>query len=248
MLAASSVEKFNALEGATEYVVPLDWNAGHVAYRMINAFQVLRSLPGRVGPQMYGSSWPVMLQEFEDLVDEQAMANARLEFMKSRPRWSADEIERADEALAWPVRYLADYPMRADALGVWAMGKAAGLSVSRLLRGRAQRAAQAAQRAQDKENARRAELRRSLASDTVAWANAELAQATDDIERRAIRHEAAIRYNRLVLTTPNLHDVVIRPSEVLAHKVLSRASLDRYLPAALNTLAQRLTEADVPVR
>lgn len=228
--------------------VPFTWDAGHVAFRLISAFEVLRSMPGRVGPASCGNAWPVMLQEFEDLVDAQARAEARQDFVRNRIRYSSDQIDRADEALAWTLRYLADMPKHADAIQLWAYGKAAGRSISRMLRARAKAAAEKAAAAEVRANQQRAAQRRALAATVAAWANEQLALAETMDERRAIRQEAGVRYNGLVLTTKNLLDISVKASEISPNKVLSRPALDRYLPVALETLSRRLTAAGVPVR
>jgi hypothetical protein len=155
---------------------------------MVAAYRVLHASPDRVGPRPCGAPWPAVLREFSDLVDEATRLRLAKEETRSRPRWSADEIDRADEALAWPLRFLADSPRRADAITVWASARARGRSLSRVLQ-------------------RRAAHARSLAR-------------------------------------PHKR----RPHEVEPNRILSDASLRRYLPAALELLALRLAEARVPIR
>jgi hypothetical protein len=120
--------------------VPSTWNAGHVAYRMIAAYRVLYGSSERIGPRAYGAPWPAVLREFSDYVDEAARLRLAKEETRSRRRWPADEIAKADEALAWPMQYLGDSPRRADALALWASSKARGRSLSRFLYRRAAKA------------------------------------------------------------------------------------------------------------
>ena len=52
----------------------------------------------------------------------------------------AIEIELADEAIAWPLRFLAESPLHADALQLWALSQALGFSLAGALRKRALKA------------------------------------------------------------------------------------------------------------
>ncbi|KLK91408.1 hypothetical protein AA309_20115 [Microvirga vignae] len=217
--------------------VPSTWDAGHVAFRLTRAFEVMRDLPGGTGPLSGGgATWPAMLLEYAGEVDEDYVP---------RPRWPASVISMADEALAWPIVHLTDEPMRADAVLVWAFCKATKRSIAKSLRGRVARARAIASRMQDGENGRRSELRAALARQVAAWANERLVGVTDPERVAAIKHNAHIRFEREIA---DLHPVQIAPHQAMPSRILSRASLDRYLPSALEMLADRLAAARVPVR
>ncbi len=66
--------------------LPAGWTPEHVGARMIEGFESLLALSGRVGPKQYGGSWPAVLHEFADLVDEDAMKHAREAFVRDRRR------------------------------------------------------------------------------------------------------------------------------------------------------------------
>lgn len=235
--------KFNALEGETESVVPDAWNPGHIAFRVIQGFEVLSSMTLRVGPAQYGTSWPMVLQEFSELTEEDARAEARNAFAQNyRQRWTGEDVKRAYEALEWPLRFLQDYPQRGDALLLWAFCKANKRSINKALRTRAQRAGQLAQAATAQENAHRARKRQELTRKVLDNANRAIAanpSAALDVKAAAVAyfadHSAALR------------DVVIRPGDVVPGRVLTRTTLDRHLQPALATLVLRLTNAGVPV-
>jgi hypothetical protein len=138
-----------------------------------------------------------------------------------------------------------DEPMKADALLVWASCKATGRSIAKALRYRFIRAKAAAEVMQAAENDRRAVLRREAARQAAAWANERLAETSDPERCAAIKHNARIRFER---EAAELLPMRIWPHEAMPGRILSRASLDRYLPAALESLAERLAAARVPVR
>lgn len=119
--------------------VPTRWDAGHVAHRMVKAFEVLQTMPGRIGPKFGSGSWPVILREFSDYLEESVRMQRAGEVNMIRHRYTANEVTLADEALCWPLLYLADYPRRADALLLWAMARARRRSLRRILRQRSER-------------------------------------------------------------------------------------------------------------
>lgn len=136
------LDKFNPLEGATEHITPQTWNPGHVAHRMVEAYRVLRTMPTRIGPMAYGAAWPAVRLEFADLLEESARLYRQQEVTREQIRWSAEDISRADEALAWPVTFLSDYPRRAEAVQLWAWGRANRRSLRAILHARRRRSSE----------------------------------------------------------------------------------------------------------
>jgi hypothetical protein len=120
--------------------VPQRWDSGWVATRMVRAFEVLQTMPGKIGPPAYGTCWPAILREFSDFLEESVRMHRAGEVLAIRHRYSAAEVALADEALGWPLRFLHAYPRRADALQLWAMARARRRSLRRLLRQRSERA------------------------------------------------------------------------------------------------------------
>lgn len=120
--------------------IPPRWDAGHVAHRMVKAFEVLQTMPGRIGPRNGGGAWPAILREFSDFLEESVRMQRAGEVLSIRHRYSAAEMTLADEALCWPLRYLRDDPRMADALQLWAMARARRRSLRRVLRQRFERA------------------------------------------------------------------------------------------------------------
>jgi hypothetical protein len=113
--------------------LPLAWDAGHCAKRLIHAYHVLLSVPGRIGPADLPRPWPEIILEFSDLIE------TRKERLSLRPRWlsfPAAELALAEEAIAWPLTFLADAPHRAEAVQLWAYAKATRRSLRHLLRKR----------------------------------------------------------------------------------------------------------------
>jgi len=138
-MSASPPQKWNALEGDIDPEPPAAWDAGWVAHRMVHAFRVLQTMPGRVGPASYGSVWPAILREFADFLEESVRLQHAGEALAIKQRFSAAEVALADEALTWPLEHLKRSPKRADALQLWAMARARRRSLRKLLRQRSER-------------------------------------------------------------------------------------------------------------
>lgn len=238
-------EKFNALEGDVEYIVPTDWNPGHVAYRLIKAFEVLRSLPGAIGPQFNSNSWPIMLQEFAEFGDEEAKMWARDAFAANvRPRFTSEDIARSAEALGWCMVHLGDHPQRADAAQVWAFCKATGYSINKFLRERAKRAAVTARLATQRENALREKKRRAIMADILNGVNRAMAHVPVHLHVD-LRNAAIVEFRD---RAAGLEPVLIAAHEVCPGRILTRTTLDRHLQPALQALSNRLTATRTPCR
>ncbi len=144
------------------------WTPVLVQTRLVEGFDVLRRQPASIGPRGYAGYWPQMLDTLE--IDPQLAAAARVDIeafkeLKARrleiegikearadqqreaanrnalsPRPTPIETSMAEEALGWPLRYLQDEPMQADALLLWSWCGAHDYSMARALRERVERA------------------------------------------------------------------------------------------------------------
>ncbi len=191
------------------------WTSQRVFVRMVEMFDVLRRTPMRIGPKAYGSIWPTMADVLEverDLIERahvdyqaarilqarrrelEGIAEARLKQQReqadrlaNRPVPAARETSMAEEAMWWPVRYLADRPLLADALNLWAFCSAYDFSMAGALRDRIE-TAQTLIRLQDSYDAegRRDEQRREDRQDeTIAAAlRTRVVAVTPIVERR----------------------------------------------------------------
>ena len=237
-----AVEPFGSIAPAGE--PPLVWTPEHVAARMIEAFETLLETSGSVGPRRHANGWPAMLQEFSDLVDEEAMKHAREAFARSRRRPSQAQISKMDEALLWPLRYGRDIPLACDAVLIWSLCKAARISIAGTLRRRVALAKRIAG------NMQRAEVERCQAAKRRETGERHLgirdrsAKGYTEGRRRLINQAAA----RHADVTRKFTPVTVTPHDATPEKVLSRTTLDRHLPHGLRTLSNRLSEAGVIVR
>jgi hypothetical protein len=232
---------------------PSTWTAEHVAARMVAAFETLLALGVSVGPRQHANGWPAMLQEFSDLVDEEAMANARQAFAKARRRPSADDISMMDEALAWPIRYARDAPMLCDAILLWAFCKASGASIAGALRARVARAKAIAEVQEAAENERRKDELEHVRADILRWAQRlaeerRLSERTGEDRIEGVARIKAAALARQDEAAERLRPISVLPHDAMPEKVLSRATLDRMLPRATTLIAGRLEAARVPVR
>ncbi|WP_439398509.1 hypothetical protein ACRQ5Q_14560 [Bradyrhizobium sp. PMVTL-01] len=99
----------------------LFWHHELVGTRLIEAAQVMRRLPMLIWPKQFGTIWP----SFDPLDDDESTEEGARYSHSAQPSPvrvspSSMEIERAEEALGWPVTYLAGDREAAQAVGFWA--------------------------------------------------------------------------------------------------------------------------------
>lgn len=107
---------------------PAEWNAPRVFDRLVEAVETLGRLPMTVRPRGYANAMPEATQEMQlSLLDmikmEETGELERLYLAQNRVklRVTSRQISRMDEALNWPLLYLADLPEVAKAVGLSAL-------------------------------------------------------------------------------------------------------------------------------
>ncbi|MFC2248757.1 hypothetical protein ACETRX_03950 [Labrys portucalensis] len=201
---------------------------------MVDAFETLRRIPGAVGPKQPGSGWPAIVRE---MGEEYSFRSADREFQRAL---SKAQISRMEEVLAWPAQFLADEPLAADALNLWAMCKAWGRSIDGVLQARAKQAADIARVVEREINERRGVQRKAAAGEVAEWANMKLATADGERVER-IRANALIRLERELTSKGLVHAaVIVKPAECSPDKVISRTSLDRWRFVGARVIADSL--------
>lgn len=98
--------------------LPAAWTAAHVGVRLIEAHKVLERSPASIWPKGFGAAWPLYkVEASEELV---APGEAR------RPRGapSAEAVARMNEAILWPMQFLANRPGAAADVNFWAQDAA----------------------------------------------------------------------------------------------------------------------------
>jgi hypothetical protein len=102
------------------YRVPKQWTADYVARRLADAHAVLRRLPMTTRPKEFGAIWP----EYQHAAGELAVQAGAGTLHMGKPRTiagtSAADVARMNQALAWPLTYLANSPEYARAVNDWA--------------------------------------------------------------------------------------------------------------------------------
>lgn len=232
---------------------PTEWTVELVAHRMVEAFETLMRMPSGIGPRMDANGWPAMLQEFSDLVDEEAMTDARAAFARDRSRPSAERIARMDEALSWSMRFGTGEPLACDAVQLWAFCKAGRFSIAGILRRRATWAKRLAENMTIAENNRRRTHLRDETAEILVWSERMAAE-------RGLRDRTGPAYvegrARLIAAAQARHidararhiPIVVAPHEAVPNKVLSRASLDRWLPRGLGLVCKALIARETVIR
>lgn len=210
------------------------WKPKAVMTCMVDAFETLRRIPGAVGPKQPGSGWPAIVRE---MGEEYSFRSGDREFQRAL---SKAQISRMEEVLAWPAQFLADQPLAADALNLWAMCKAWGRSIDGVLQGRAKQAADVARIVEREINERRGAQRKAAAGEVANWANMKLATAEGERVER-IRANALIRLERELEKKGLVHAaVIVKPAECSPDKVISRTSLDRRRFVGARVIAENL--------
>ena len=99
------------------------WHHELVGTRLIEAASVMRRLPMRIWPKQFGTIWPnydPLDNDEDDSGDGRYNHGGDRDQGRVRVAPTATEIERAEEALGWPVQYLAADRETAQAVGFWA--------------------------------------------------------------------------------------------------------------------------------
>ena len=144
----------------------IGWTPENVSWRLVEAAVVFSRTPALVGPSRLKSCWPAIVVTAQDLVDEETQQRLmrfphlvgnwerhiddkthRHMSAKKQAEWesqpahpSPDQYSRAEEALSWPMRYLHNRPLLADALTLWALCEATGASIRATIRSRVEAA------------------------------------------------------------------------------------------------------------
>ena len=221
--------------------IPTIWTPEHVGARMIEAFEVLAKIPERVGPASPANAWPAYMHEFHELIGVQVEGN------RARVRATSAELSRMNAAFMWPVAFLTDMPLQADALSLWAFCKAGDRSIAEILARRMKQARKVAKRMTELENQRRAVKRRGIARNVAAWANSRLEQADTPEQKQNIKANAHIRMERAVREN-NCLPVEYGPRDAVSGTILTRRSLDKYRHLAAAEISLRLHERGAVVR
>ncbi|MEW9304531.1 hypothetical protein [Labrys neptuniae] len=206
---------------------------------MVDAFETLRRIPGAVGPKQPGSGWPAIVRE---MGEEDSFRSGDREFQRAL---SKAQISRMEEVLAWPSRFLADEPLAADALNLWAMCKAWGRSIDGVLQGRAKQAADIARVVEREINERRGAQRKAAAGEAATWTNKRRFLSDGSAEaRERIVANALIRLERDLASKGLVHAaVIVKPAECSPDKVISRTSLDRWRFVGARVIAEGVTRS-----
>lgn len=107
---------------------PTRWTAALVGERLIEAARTVARMPMRTRPAGHSTIWPsyqdMTPKERIALLNELTQIGQLQQFYATQNRVSippsGEQIDRADEALAWPMRYLRDDPGTAAIVTAWA--------------------------------------------------------------------------------------------------------------------------------
>jgi hypothetical protein len=196
-------------EEASYGPTPSVWTAEHVGRRLIAAMRVVRGTPMRIGPAQMATAWPIIVQDFSELIDwdrlneaiergnwrtvESINAAAREEIAAQKGRDEAEaplrkkpptalESSMAEEALGWCAWALADQPLQANSLNLWAWCRSSGTRsgsglISKVLMDRrieADRMIAERRRITGEKVSVDQDMAKEAAIDVLAWANARI--------------------------------------------------------------------------
>lgn len=246
-----------AYADAGEDGIPLLWTPAHVQTRLVEAMRVCVRATVRPGPRSFGNNMPPVIREFADFAGRGESGEERIEkWMQDveairANRFSVDEMSRADEAISWCATYIAADPQQCDAIQAWAMCKAVGWSVEKLLRKRVIAAGKLMERRKqempdvvtvDRETAD--EIRRRI----KAWAQ-DACTKEPKAKHKGIWASAMVRWNREIKAAKVIQRrSQVKPQDVMPGRVFTRAWLDQKRHAAAKGIADGLNDARVLVR
>ena len=244
--------RVDSYRGSTDDGPPQSWTPEYIQERLLRAFDVLKRMPGRVGPSSTSHAWPAMIREFHELVDrqtrEQMEKDAAEVIRKKGERPSATEIQLADEALAWCARYLANDPCLADALQLWAFATARDLNMAKILRRRCIIVDAIRDRRQKDHDAEVERQRAAVIAEATQWANERLAEPVDGERFARIRANATIRAERELKRLGIQKRIKIRRQDVMPGKTFNDGSLRNWRIEGAKILAEKLNRDRVVVR
>jgi hypothetical protein len=248
---------------------PTAWTPEHVQLRYTDALRIVGRLP--VAHAGSGGGWPSLLQDMAKAVDAEARRTLHAKALDEAGIARADEIEpavvfasdrptpdqvsRAEEAIAWPLAYLQDYPKGADAFTLFCYGRAfRSFEIAPFLRERLRQAEVLAQREADEINNRSPEhakaraKRLQLAKEVNAILNGWLATAEDEDHATIMKREAILLLRNWCAEAGVLPVQPRAPHLVCPDFVLQRERMDHHRKRAARQIAAALQEARVRVR
>lgn len=232
------------------------WTPEAVGRRMVESYDVLRRTPMRIWPSGFGSSMPEFFRDAPDLGELQMWLDAREEWERRVTRRAnaptAEEVSRSEEAIHWCARYLADQPLVADAISLWAACLGLRRSLRRAIRERCIRADAMLERAKEDipdivtiytDDAQAA------AQKIVARANVAMARSTEAGEVSRIRAGASIQFARAVREGAIVErQVRVGRPDVMPGRNFRWHAIDRRRKEAAATISDALNRAGIAVR
>jgi len=232
------------------------WTHDHVLERISRGLKALVLSTGRHGPKTSGSPWPATFRELPPLAELEQWLELRREFeaaMHARnERPSAAEIALAEEALAWPARYLADEPLQRDAIWLTVRTIAFNLKLEKLLRERRIAADLMV------------EARKEFAPDIVriyeddaqdaaakvaAWANAAFAKVSSRSKVIRIKQGARIRFKREIRKVKAIERIThVKRGDVMPGKLFNQSRVHHHRIAGVEAIIAGLERDGVKVR
>lgn len=232
--------------GQGEEEFPLMWTPELVQVRMREAFETNRRSGGRVGPIYRSGTWPAALVEFADMIDAEAREAAERRMAMVRTIPTSAEISRMEMVLAWPIRFLRQDPLQADALLTWAYGQIRAGGVVGILKDRAALVSARVKAVHDGAQAERHAIAFRIAAETNAMIAA--AKAAGDVEAaRAARASAHSRFSAAIANAPHMRQPMMTRADALPNKILSRTRLDHHRKRAAAKIANGLNVANEEV-
>jgi hypothetical protein len=110
-----------------DYVPPC-WDGPHVSKRLAEGLRTLALMPASRGPREFGNAWPAWLVEWEDELarleaDQEEKDRAHRAQNRTRLLPSSTEIAHMETVIAWPARYLRQFPQLMRVVHCVALGR-----------------------------------------------------------------------------------------------------------------------------
>lgn len=229
-------------DGQIEIQMPEHWTGEWVCERMIRAFETLRIVGGRIGPKEYGTAWAEYVLDYKEV--------------QVRPRAGFGDVERMEQALAWPATYLNGptlaHSLSRDAVLLWTSVKAAGGDVQPVIRQRYLEATARATRQAETASVQAVAQRAQVEQECRAWFDAQLARrepnwaASERAEKReALERQATIRIERELA---KIKEVRPKAADGANGRVITDRALRTFRMAGFDVIARGLVRDQVQIR
>ncbi len=228
--------------GKVAITKPEYWTGDWVCERLVQAFETLRKIGGRIGPKEYGTCWAEYALDYKEV--------------KIRQRAGYGEVELMEEAIAWPGKYIPGNRdidrLTRDAVGLYCAANAAGDDLEPIIKARKDAAMARAMANAAQRNAAIERQRQQIRDNGNGWFEAQRKRmeptwaASERMDKlAALQNRRDIRVER---DLERLQIIVPKPVDGANGRVITMRALLNFRQAGFALISRRLRADQIPVR